>query len=81
MILAQSELKNKLLSGDKIQRELKRFESQRRGANTQLIDAQPKLHKLNKEIEDLTRVPDEDQALLDALVRYDFTSPAFSCSC
>jgi 2-oxo-4-hydroxy-4-carboxy--5-ureidoimidazoline (OHCU) decarboxylase len=68
MILAQSELRKKSLSGDKIQRQLEKFESQRREVNSQLIDAQPKLHKLNKEIEDLTRVSSKEQALLDALV-------------
>jgi hypothetical protein len=66
-------LKKKSLSGDKIQRELEKLESQRRGVNTQLIDAQPKLHKLNREIDELTKVFDKDQTLLDASVRYDFT--------
>jgi septal ring factor EnvC (AmiA/AmiB activator) len=66
-------LKKKSLSGDKIQRELEKLESQRRGVNTQLIDAQPKLHKLNREIDELTKVSDKDQTLLDALVEHDFT--------
>jgi hypothetical protein len=45
---------------------MEKSESQRRGVDTQLIDAQPKLQKLNQDIEDLTRVSGKDQVLLDA---------------
>jgi septal ring factor EnvC (AmiA/AmiB activator) len=67
--LAQLRLRQKLLSGDKIQRELEKLESQKRGVNTQLIDAEPKLQKLRKQIERLTIDSNNEQALLEALVR------------
>jgi chromosome segregation ATPase len=66
--LAQLGLRKRLLGGDKIQRELEKLESQKRGINNQLIDAEPRLQKLRKDVEKLTKVSNDEQALLEALV-------------